>query len=116
MTSELYQSEKYWRKLIAQSVLRFLLLRILRSGPVYGYVLPKAMSELSDELLRPSEGAIYSALSDFRAAGLIDVEERVVNGRTQKVYKITENGRLAFRQAALHYGKLLPILRRLTTL
>lgn len=116
MASEQYQSDKYWRKLIAQAVLRFLLLRILRSGPVYGYVLPKVITELSEELLTPSEGAIYSALSDFRASGLIEVEERVVSGRTQKVYKITESGRTAFRQATLSYGKLLPILRRLTTL
>lgn len=116
MAGEQYQAERYWRKLIAQAVLRFLLLRILRSGPVHGYVLKKAIEELSDELLTPSEGAIYSALNDFRSAGLIDVEERVVSGRTQKVYNITEAGRTAFRQAALNYGKLLPILRRLTTL
>ena len=111
-----YQSHRYWQKLIGQSVTRFLLLRILRSGPAYGYQLVRAMSDVSDELIAPTEGAIYTALSDFTKHGLINVEERVVNGRTQKVYTMTDHGRVAFRAAATSFGRLLPLLRKLTTL
>lgn len=111
-----YQSPSYWRKLIGQSLTRFLILRVLRSGPLYGYILIQAVGELSDGLVTPSEGTVYTTLGHLNRAGLVTVEEKLVNGRTQKIYKLTETGRAAFRAAALSFGKLLPVLRRLTTL
>ncbi len=68
----------------------FILLQIARNGQLHGY----AISAMLEETLgwKPSLTTIYNILKKMASGGLVVSEERIENGRVQKVYSITEKG------------------------
>lgn len=106
----------YWRSLINQSTIRFFILRALWDQDSYGYILSKQIEELSWGFCTPSESTLYPALNDLETRGLIHSASTTVGSRTRKVYRITEQGRLAFRTAAKTWGDVIPAIRKSTTL
>jgi DNA-binding PadR family transcriptional regulator len=55
---------------------QFLMLVVLRKGPMYGYEILKALREEFDGLWRPETGALYPALRRLGEHGLIQIETR----------------------------------------
>ena len=63
---------------------------LAKKGPMHGYALT---SEIEDKLgLKPSQTAIYNILKSLEETGVVTSEERIENGRVQKIYTITSKG------------------------
>lgn len=108
--------EEYWRRMINQGFIRFLLLKVLRLKDYHGYALSDAINRYSDGFCKPTEGTLYPALAELARGGYIVVRQEKVEGRVRKVYRITEKGKDAVRDATKTWGKLIPLLRKATIL
>lgn len=74
-----------------KQVLRSIILsQLVIEGPLHGYALSATIEEKFG--WKPSQTAIYNSLKDLEGDNVVSSEERVENGRAQKVYSITEKG------------------------
>ena len=71
------------------STSQFLMLVILRKGPMYGYEVLKALREEFSGLWEPQTGAIYPALKKLEEHGLLRSELQ----EGKEYYSLTEEGR-----------------------
>jgi DNA-binding PadR family transcriptional regulator len=65
---------------------QFLMLVVLRDGPMYGYEILKALREEFEGLWRPETGALYPALKRLMEHGLVQVDAR----DDKEYYQLTE--------------------------
>ena len=56
------------------------------------------LEELAGHGYQISPGTLYPTLHRLEADGLLDSEQRVVDGRTRRVYRATEAGRAALAE------------------
>lgn len=94
-----YGAREYWAGTIKMGLSKFFILRVLHDGPAHGYDLARAVERTTRGCCSPTEGTIYPVLREFAAGGFVTVTETVVQGRTRRVYALTEEGRAAFRVA-----------------
>jgi DNA-binding PadR family transcriptional regulator len=71
------------------SSMQFLMIVILRKGPMYGYEVLKAMREEFSGLWEPQTGAVYPALKKLEEHGLLRSEAR----EGKDYYHITDEAR-----------------------
>jgi DNA-binding PadR family transcriptional regulator len=71
--------------------------------PVYGLAL---LRELARHGYHLSAGTLYPILHDLESAGLLQREERVVNGKIRKYYVATPAGGQALAEARQKIGEL----------
>ncbi|MBD3187717.1 hypothetical protein GF325_12855 [Candidatus Bathyarchaeota archaeon] len=87
---------KYYKKM-RRSFSHFIILSILNAENVeiHGYELKKRIeAEFGDtKEFFETDSSIYPVLTDLKKKGLLDFKERIVSGRTQKQYFITDRGR-----------------------
>jgi DNA-binding PadR family transcriptional regulator len=80
-----------------RSFSHFIILSILNQGEaeIHGYELKKRIeAEFGDTReFFENDSSIYPVLTDLKRKGLLDFRERIVSGRTQKLYFITDKGR-----------------------
>jgi len=106
----------YWRDLINQSLVRFFLLKVLRQEPRHGYVLSKAIEEMSLGFCHPTQSTLYPALAELQKGGYVQVEIEQSGNRARKIYKLTIKGRDAYVAAAKTWGEIIPMMNRAATL
>ena len=87
---------KYFKKM-RRSFSHFIILSIYNLGEeIHGYELKKRIEaefgDTSKEFFE-TDSSIYPVLTDLKRKGLLDFRERIISGRTQKLYFITEKGR-----------------------
>lgn len=71
----------------------YLVLLALSDGPLHGYGVIKAVTELSDGRVRLGAGTLYGALDRLSGEGLVTVAaEEVVDGRHRRYYELTGPG------------------------
>lgn len=89
-------AEKYYKKM-RRSFSHFIILSILNTGDVeiHGYELKKRIeAEFGDtKEFFETDSSIYPVLGDLKKKGLLNFRERIVSGRTQKLYFITDKGK-----------------------
>lgn len=72
---------------------RFFILSALAPGPLHGYGVIQAVSQLSSGRLQLRAGTLYAALDRLTEDGLLAVDrEEAVNGRLRRYYRLTETG------------------------
>lgn len=59
---------------------------------MYGYEITQKTKELTQGKLKITEGALYPALHKLEADGLLEAEQKKVDNRWRKYYKLTEKG------------------------
>lgn len=96
----------YWQALNRKSLLRFFMLHQLSSGPTHGYEIGSRIALCCDA--RPTDAMIYTMLKELASGGYVEHETVVVNGRTRKVYSLSEPGFEAYRAAAGAWSMVLP--------
>lgn len=71
-----------------------ILMQIVSEGPLHGY----ALTALIDEKMgwKPSQTAVYNSLKSMEQDKLVTSEEKIENGRLQKIYSITTKGQQIF--------------------
>jgi PadR family transcriptional regulator, regulatory protein PadR len=87
-------SEAY-RKEIVQHIIRNMLdmqlLRIVQVQPTWGYNIKKQVE--ADFNVKLRHGALYPALNALEQRGFLESKKQQKDGRSRKVYAITENGK-----------------------
>jgi PadR family transcriptional regulator PadR len=71
----------------------FFILTALAEGPLHGYGVMRAVSELSAGRLKLRAGTLYAALDRLTDDGLVVVDrEEAVEGRLRRYYRLTDHG------------------------
>ena len=79
---------------LLQGTLDVLILKTLSWGPRHGYAVARWIHEVSDDVLRVEEGALYPALHRLERRGWIESEWGLSeNNRRAKYYQLTAVGR-----------------------
>jgi PadR family transcriptional regulator PadR len=83
---------------LLQGTLDVLILKTLSWGPRHGYAIARWVHDVSDDVLRVEEGALYPALHRLEKRGWIEAEWGLSeNNRKAKYYRITARGRQQLR-------------------
>jgi len=109
-----YTDEKYWQKLINQSLIRFYILRSLKDNDLHGYKLIQEIRKQSNEFCSPSESTLYPALNQMLKGGLVELAN--LQDKTRKTYHLTDKGREAFKVSAKTWNRVIPTLSKRTIL
>lgn len=109
-----YTDEKYWSKLINQSLIRFYILRSLKDKDLHGYLLIQEIRKQSNEFCSPSESTLYPALNQMLKGGL--VVQTDPQNKLRKTYHLTAKGKEAFMIAAKTWNMVIPTLSKRTIL
>ena len=87
-------SETY-KKEIVQHIIRNLLdmqlLRIVQAQPTWGYNIKKQVE--ADFNIKLRHGSLYPALNTLEQRGFLKSKKQQKDGRSRKIYAITENGK-----------------------
>ncbi|MGP9826152.1 PadR family transcriptional regulator [Ectopseudomonas khazarica] len=94
-----YSDPRYWRGTIKMSLSKFFVLSVLHRKPMHGYEVVQAVEKSTNGCCSPSEGTVYPVLNEFEAGGYLCSTAEVVQGRSRKVYALTDKGREAFQLA-----------------
>src|SRR3712207_3831236 len=79
---------------LLQGTLDVLILKTLSWGPRHGYAVARWIHQVSDDVLRVEEGALYPALHRLERRGWIESEWGLSeNNRRAKYYQLTREGR-----------------------
>jgi PadR family transcriptional regulator PadR len=79
---------------LVQGTLDLLILKMLGLEPMHGWAISQRLSQISSDVLRVSEGALYSALHKLEHEGWITAEWKPSeNNRRAKYYSLTRTGR-----------------------
>ena len=96
---------------LLQGTLDVLILKTLSWGPRHGYAIARWIHDVSDDVLRVEEGALYPALHRLEKRGLVRSTWGISeNNRQARFYEITPAGRreLAAESSSLQeYAALL---------
>jgi DNA-binding PadR family transcriptional regulator len=88
-------SETY-KKEIVQHIIRNLLdiqlLRIIQAQPTWGYQIKKRVE--TDFNVKLRHGALYPTLNTLETKGFVESKKQQKDGRSRKVYTITEKGQI----------------------
>jgi DNA-binding PadR family transcriptional regulator len=77
---------------VLKSHLELLLLGVLKRGSLHGYAVIAGLRDHSDGEFDLPEGSVYPALHKLEAAGLVESEWTVIDGRKRRVYSLTAAG------------------------
>lgn len=107
-------SHFYWHKLINQSVLKLILLKILEKESLWGYLLPQKVKEFCQTPYSPSQGRIYLILGNLEKEGYLKSSwQEITPLKGRKLYKITKEGKLILKIAKKEWKNILPIISKL---
>ena len=91
---------------LLQGTLDVLILKTLSWEPRHGYAIARWIHEVSDDLLRVEEGALYPALHRLEKREWIEAEwELSENNRKAKFYQLTTAGRRQLRAKATTWAR-----------
>jgi PadR family transcriptional regulator, regulatory protein PadR len=88
--------------------LEMMVLQILRSGPLHGYMLVQIIKRNSDDLLEVEEGSLYPALQRMLKLAWVTAEWKVSErNRRIRVYRITRAGRKQLERKVSAFDRML---------
>ena len=91
----------------------YFILAALLEGPLHGYGIIKQAVELSDGRVRLTAGTLYGALYRLAEEGLILADrQEVVEGRTRRYYRLTDNGVQALHREAARMEQAARVVTR----
>lgn len=92
---------------LVQGTLDLLILTILAPEPMHGWAIAQRIRQMSKEVLRVGQSALYPALHKLEQQGWIKAEWKVSeNNRRARYYSLTRAGRKALAQEADDWERL----------
>ncbi|MCU1496244.1 MAG: transcriptional regulator, PadR-like family [Acidimicrobiales bacterium] len=70
-----------------------MVLAVLAGGPAHGYGIASDLKRRSDDQLEVLEGSLYPALHRLEAAGWVESDWEVSEGRRRRSYSLTGEGK-----------------------
>jgi PadR family transcriptional regulator, regulatory protein PadR len=88
--------------------LEMMVLQILRSGPLHGYMLVQIIKRNSGDLLEVEEGSLYPALQRMLKLAWVTAEWKISErNRRVRVYRITPAGRKQLERKVSAFDRML---------
>ena len=92
---------------LVQGTLDLLILTIIALEPMHGWAISQRLAQVSSDILRVSEGSLYSALHKLEHEGWITAEWKPSeNNRRAKFYSLTRSGRKQLQAEADNWTRL----------
>jgi len=92
---------------LVQGTLDLLILKIVALEPMHGWAIARRIRQMSDDVLRVGQSALYPALHKLEQQGWIEAEWKVSeNNRRAKYYSLTRAGRHALAKEAEQWERL----------
>lgn len=92
---------------LLQGTLDLLILKVLSLGPMHGWAVAQRIRQLSSEVLRVNEGALYPALHRLEHQAWIEAEwGESENNRRAKFYSLTAAGRKRLKAEEQSWDRL----------
>jgi len=92
---------------LLQGTLDLLILKVLSLGPMHGWALAQRIRQLSKDVLRVNQGALYPALHRLEHQAWIEAEwGESENNRRAKFYSLTKAGRARLAAEEDSWGRL----------
>ena len=102
--------ERYWDGIVNSALCKLFVLCALLEAPMHGYALIQRIASMTDGFCVPTEGGLYPVLKEFESCGCATVSFETVEGRTRKVYALTEKGGEALNSGLDVWEKAIPHL------
>ncbi len=80
-------------RIIKGSLSAVILQLLQNNGRMYGYEITKAVRDGSKGKMKITEAALYPALHKLEAAGLLETETEIADGRSRKYYRLSRKGK-----------------------
>jgi DNA-binding PadR family transcriptional regulator len=91
----------------------YFILAALLDGPLHGYGIIKQAASLSEGRVRLAAGTLYGALDRLAGEGFILADrQEVVEGRTRRYYRLTEDGLHALHKEAARMEQAARVVTR----
>lgn len=92
---------------LVQGTLDLLVMKTIALEPMHGWAIAQRIHQMSGEVLRVGQGALYPALHKLEQNGWISSEWAISeNSRRAKYYKLTAAGRKALEREAAQWERL----------
>jgi PadR family transcriptional regulator, regulatory protein PadR len=92
---------------LVQGTLDLLVLTILAVEPMNGHAIGLRLQQMSDEVLKVSDGSLYPALHKLEQEGWLTASwETTANNRRAKVYALSRSGRKRLEKETENWLKL----------
>jgi PadR family transcriptional regulator, regulatory protein PadR len=92
---------------LLQGTLDLLILKVIALLPQHGWAIAQRISQMSNDVLRVGQSALYPALHRLEQQGLIEAEWKVSeNNRRAKYYALTRAGKKALASEEARWERL----------
>ena len=92
---------------LVQGTLDLLVLKMLALEPLHGWAIAQRLRQVSDDVLRVSDGSLYPALHKLESDGLISARWRTTeNNRRARFYELTRLGRRRLNKETADWKRL----------
>jgi PadR family transcriptional regulator PadR len=92
---------------LVQGTLDLLILKVLALEPMHGWAIARRIRQMSEDVLRVGQSALYPALHKLEQQGWIEAEwKRSENNRRAKYYALTRAGRKLLAREAEQWERL----------
>ena len=92
---------------LVQGTLDLLILKIVALEPMHGWAIARRIGQMSDDVLRVGQSALYPALHKLEQQGWIEAEWKASeNNRRAKYYALTRSGRKMLAKEAEQWERL----------
>jgi transcriptional regulator len=92
---------------LVQGTLDLLILKVLALEPLHGWAIAQRIRQMSSDVLRVGQSALYPALHKLERQGWIKAEWKTSDtNRRAKYYSLTRAGRKAVTQEAANWERL----------
>ena len=92
---------------LIQGTLEMLILKALNRGPQHGYAVAEWIQQISRQVLKVEEGALYPALHRMELRGLLKAKWGISeNNRRAKYYELTADGRARLQGESQRWARL----------
>lgn len=99
---------------LLRDTLDLLILKTLARGPMHGYGVAEYIHEMTEDVLRVEEGALYPALHRLELRGLLAAEWGASeNNRRAKYYRLTPAGRKQLAYETAHWVRMSAAIARI---
>jgi|SRR5579862_8259323 PadR family transcriptional regulator PadR len=108
------EANKSGNDLIPGTLDMLILKTVSRGNAMHGYAIAKSIRDVSEEVLRLQEGALYPALHRLEVRGLLRSSWSVsVNNRRAKYYAITAPGRRVLAEEQASWARMTAAIARI---